>query len=55
VKERTNVAKLRVFIFEDNWICKEAIVSVIGKDEGIDVIRDTEDQRISMKGLIIGH
>lgn len=34
---------IRVFIFEDDWMCREALVSVIGKEEGIDVIGDAED------------
>lgn len=37
------MAPIRVFIFEDDWMCREALVSVIGKEEGIDVIGDAED------------
>lgn len=39
------MAPIRVFIFEDDWMCREALVSVLGKEDGIDVVGDAEDVR----------
>jgi NarL family two-component system response regulator LiaR len=44
---------IKVFIFEDNWMCREALVSVLGSEEGIEVvgaaanIRDGMDQVVT--------
>ncbi|MEW6418945.1 MAG: hypothetical protein AB1480_12625 [Nitrospirota bacterium] len=28
---------IKVFIFEDHWMCREALVSVLSKEKGIEV------------------
>jgi len=33
----------RVFIFEDNWMCREALVSVLSKVDGIEVVGASEE------------
>jgi DNA-binding NarL/FixJ family response regulator len=33
---------IRVFIFEDHWMCREALVSVLSKEKGIEIAGATE-------------
>ncbi len=40
---------IRVFIFEDHWMCREALVSVLGKGDGIEIAGAVEDVREGMK------
>ncbi|MEW6418941.1 MAG: hypothetical protein AB1480_12605 [Nitrospirota bacterium] len=34
---------IKVFIFEDHWMCREALVSVLSKEKGIEIAGATED------------
>lgn len=34
---------IKVFIFEDHWMCREALVSVLGKDDRIEIAGTAED------------
>jgi two-component system response regulator NreC len=34
---------IRVFIFEDHWMCREALVSVLSKEKGIEIAGASED------------
>lgn len=36
---------IRVFIFEDHWMCREALVSVLGKEQEIEIIGVSEEPR----------
>jgi DNA-binding NarL/FixJ family response regulator len=36
---------IRVFIFEDHWMCREALVSVLGKDQDIEITGAVENAR----------
>lgn len=33
----TDAMPIKLFIFEDNWMCREAIVTVLGRESGIDI------------------
>jgi NarL family two-component system response regulator LiaR len=39
---------IKVLIFEDHWMCREALVSVLGKDDGIEITGAVEDVREGM-------
>ena len=43
------MSPIKIFIFEDDWMCREALVSVLGKEEGIDVIGDAEDVHVGLE------
>jgi DNA-binding NarL/FixJ family response regulator len=34
---------IKVFIFEDHWMCREALVSVLSKEKGIEIAGATEN------------
>jgi len=36
---------VRVFIFEDHWMCREALVAVLGQHPGLEIIDALEDVR----------
>lgn len=33
----TDTMPIKLYIFEDNWMCREAIVTVLGRESGIDI------------------
>ena len=41
-KDYTENVRIRVFIFEDHWMCREALVAVLGQQEGIDLVGAAE-------------
>lgn len=43
--EYSNSVPIKVYIFEDHWMCREALVSVIGNEKGIEVTGAAEDVR----------
>jgi DNA-binding NarL/FixJ family response regulator len=34
---------IRVFVFEDHWMCREALLSVLGKEEDIEIVGAAEE------------
>jgi DNA-binding NarL/FixJ family response regulator len=40
---------IKVYIFEDHWMCREALVSVLGNENGIEIVGAVEDVQ---KGLM---
>ncbi len=34
---------IRVFVFEDHWMCREALISVLNKEEEIEIVGASED------------
>lgn len=47
-KDYSNAMPIKIFIFEDHWMCREALVSVLGKETGIEIAGAVDDIR---KGL----
>ena len=43
---------VKVFIFEDHWMCREALVSVLGKEDGIEIMGTSEDAREGLPACI---
>jgi DNA-binding NarL/FixJ family response regulator len=39
---------IKVFIFEDHWMCREALVSVLGKEQGLEITGAVGDVREGM-------
>lgn len=44
--------RIKVYIFEDNWMCREALVSVLGQENGIDITGSTDDVRKGIEEVI---
>ncbi|MEC4676055.1 MAG: response regulator transcription factor [Nitrospirota bacterium] len=43
---------IRIFIFEDHWMCREALVSVLNKESGIEVLGSTGNVRKGIEEVI---
>ncbi len=43
---------IKVYIFEDHWMCREALVSVIGNEKGIEVAGAAEDVREGIEKVL---
>ncbi len=43
---------IKVYIFEDHWMCREALVSVLNKEAGIEVVGDTDHVPSGMEQVL---
>lgn len=49
----TDPMPIRVFFFEDHWMCREALVSVLGKEKGIEIVGTSEDAREGLEACVL--
>jgi DNA-binding NarL/FixJ family response regulator len=46
------IVPIKVFIFEDHWMCREALVKVLGQEKDLAVVGAVEDVREGMEKVV---